>query len=141
MKPEGSLPRMTTTPLLMIALLLAGLASLSGCMVTNKVLDLRQQREMRTKEATNFWSLSAVRSAHVIAGGEVFACVQFRDSPSDAPQDYTINLSQTSRIGKTYADFMPAGYGRTESSHESEAQADMAWYLYPLLEAKKGCGD
>ena len=94
MKPEGSLPRMTTTPLLMIALLLAGLASLSGCMVTNKVLDLRQQREMRTKEATNFWSLSAVRSAHVIAGSEVFACVEFRDSPSDVPQAFTVTVSK-----------------------------------------------
>lgn len=141
MKPEGSLPRMTTTPLLMIALLLAGLASLSGCMVTNKVLDLRQQREMRTKEATNFWSLSAVRSAHVIAGSEVFACVEFRDSPSDVPQAFTVTLSQISQIGRTYADFMPAGHSRTESPRGTEAQADMTWYLYPLLEAHKGCAN
>jgi len=141
MKPESRQTRVTTMSLLMMVLLLTGSVCFSGCIFTPKVLDLRKEREMRTKEATNFWSLSAVRSAHVIAGGEVFACVQFRDSPSDAPQDYTINLSQTSRIGKTYADFMPAGYGRTESSHETEAQADMAWYLYPLLEAQKGCGD
>jgi hypothetical protein len=121
-------------------LVLAGLVSLSGCMVTNKVLDLRKERETRVKEATNFWSLSAVRSAHAMPGGEVFACADFRDSPADAPQAYTIDLSQASRIGKTFADFMPAGYRRAESPRETEAQTDIVWYLYPLQEAQKGCG-
>jgi hypothetical protein len=139
MKPEGRLMRMTTTTLLAIGLLLSGLASLSGCMVTSKVLELRKEREMRVKEATNFWSLSAVRSAHVLAGNEVFACVEFRDSPSDAPEAFTVNLSQISQIGKTYADFMPAGYSRTESPRGADAQAAMTWYLYPLLNARKGC--
>jgi hypothetical protein len=139
MKLEGRLLRMTTVRLLMIAILLAGLVSLSGC-ITNKVLDLRKKHETRTKEATNFWSLSAVHSAHVVAGGEAFAYVEFRDSPAAAPQAYTINLSQTSRIGKTYADFMPADFSRTESPRRTEAQADLVWYLYPLLEAQKGCG-
>lgn len=134
MKPDGPLLRMTT-----VGLLLAGIVSLSGCMVTNKVLDLRKERETRVKEATNFWSLSAVRSAHVMPGGEVFACAEFRDSPADAPQAYTIDLSQVPRIGKTYADFMPAGYNRTESPRRADAQTDMAWYLYPLQEAHKGC--
>jgi hypothetical protein len=108
-------------------------------MVTNKVLDLRKEHEARIKEATNFWSLSAVRSAHAMPGGEVFACAEFRDSLADTPQAYTIDLSQASRIGKTYADFMPAGYRRTERPVETEAQADMTWYLYPLPEAQKGC--
>jgi hypothetical protein len=121
-----------------IAILLAGFVSLSGC-ITNKVLDLRKKHEMQTKEATNFWSLSAVRSAHVMPSGEVFACTEFRDSPVDEPQAYTINLSQTSRIGKTYTDFMPAAYGRTEGPRSAKVQADMTWYLYPLLEARKGC--
>ena len=94
---------------------------------------------MRVKETTNFWSLSAVRSAHVTAGSEVFACVEFRDSPSDAPQAFTINLSQISQTGKTYADFMPAGFSRTESPRKTGAPADMTWYLYPLLDARKGC--
>jgi hypothetical protein len=139
MQLEGRLLRMTTMRCFMIAILLAGLVSLSGC-ITNKVLDLRKKHETRTKEATNFWSLSSVRSAHIMPGGEVFACAEFRDSPSDEPQAYTINLSQTSRIGKTYADLMPAAYSRTESPRGPEPQADMAWYLYPLLEAQKGCG-
>ena len=139
MKPEGRVTRMVILRFFMITIVLAGVASLSGC-ITSKVLDLRKKHETQTKEATNFWSLSAVRSAHVIAGSEVFACVEFRDSPSDAPQSYTINLSQTSRLGRTYADFMPAGYSRTESPRETGTQADMAWYLYPLLEARKGCG-
>ena len=138
MKPEGRLVRMTTMRFFMTAILLAGLVSLCGC-ITNKVLDLRKERETRVKEATNFWSLSAVRSAHAMPGGEVFACAEFRDSPADAPQAYTIDLSQASRIGKTYADFMPAGSSRTESSRETGAQADMTWYLYPLLDARKGC--
>jgi hypothetical protein len=139
MKPEGRLTRTTTMRLLMMVLFLAGSACLSGCMVTNKVLDLRKEREMRIKEATNFWSLSAVRSAHTISGGEVFACVELRDSPSDAPLAYTINLSQISRMGRTYTDFMPAGYSRAESPRGAGTQADMTWYLYPLLEARKGC--
>jgi hypothetical protein len=139
MKLEGRLLRMTTMRFFMIAILLAGLVSLSGC-ITSKVLDLRKKHETQTKEATNFWSLSSVRSAHTMPGGEVFACAEFRDSPSDQPQAYTINLSQTSRIGKTYADLMPAAYSRTESPRGSEPQADMVWYLYPLLEAQKGCG-
>jgi hypothetical protein len=124
----------------MMLLMLAGLVSLSGCMVTHKVLDLRKERETRVKEATNFWSLAAVRSAHAMPGGEVFACAEFRDSPADTPQAYTIDLSQASRIGKTFADFMPAGYRRAESPRETEAQTDIVWYLYPLQEAQKGCG-
>jgi len=140
MKLEDRLLRMTTVRLLMMAILLPGFASLSGC-ITNKVLDLRREREGRTKEATNFWSLFAVHSAHVVAGGEAFACVEFRDSPAAAPQAYTINLSQTSRIGRTYADLMPAGRSRTESARENEAQAGLTWRLYPLQEAHKGCGN
>lgn len=136
MKPANRVLRMAT-----MALLLAGLVGLSGCMVTNKVLDLRKEREIRVKEATNFWSLAAVRSAHVMPGGEVFACAEFRDSPADEPQAYTINLSQTSRIGKTYADFMPAAYSRSERPRAAEEPADPAWYLYPLPEAQKGCGN
>jgi hypothetical protein len=108
-------------------------------MVTHKVLELRKEREMRVKQATNFWSLSAVRSAHVLAGSEVFACVEFRDSPSDAPEAFTINLSQISQIGKTYADFIPAGYSRTESPRGTDVQAAMTMYLYPLMDARKGC--
>ncbi|MGE5256161.1 MAG: hypothetical protein ACM3KE_05785 [Hyphomicrobiales bacterium] len=141
MKPERRLMRMTTLGPLMLVFLLAGSACFSGCMVTNKVLDLRKEREMRVKEATNFWSLSAVRSAHVTAGSEVFACVEFRDSPSDAAEAFTVSLSRISQIGKTYADFMPASYSRTEPPRETGAQAAMTWYLYPLLEARKGCGD
>jgi hypothetical protein len=139
MKLESRRLRTETIRLPMIVLLLAGLVSLSGCVVTNKVLDLRKERETRVKEATNFWSLSAVRSAHIMAGSEIFACTDFRDFPADAPQAYTINLSQASRIGKTYADFMPAGYSRTESPRGTEEQPDVAWYLYPLQEAQKGC--
>ena len=140
MKLEDRLLRMTTVRLLMMAILLPGFASLSGC-ITNKVLDLRREREGRTKEATNFWSLFAVHSAHVVAGGEAFACVEFRDSPAAAPQAYTINLSQTSRIGRAFADFMPAGYGSTESPRGTEVQTDLVWRLYPLQEAQKGCSN
>ena len=140
MKLESRRLRTETIRLPMIVLLLAGLVSLSGCIVTNKILDLRKARETRIKEATNFWSLSAVRSAHAMPGGEVFACAEFRDSPADAPQTFTIDLSQASRIGKTYADFMPAGYRRTESPRGTGAQTDIVWYLYPLQEAQKGCG-
>jgi hypothetical protein len=117
---------------LVIVLLLVALPGLSGC-VTKKVLELRQEREARTKEKINFWSLSAVTSAQVVSGTEVFACVEFRDSPSDAPQPFTINLSQAQRIGKTYGDFMPHGYGRTGPAE------DPVWYLYPLQDALKGC--
>lgn len=140
MKPEGRRMGTETMRLPMILLMLTGLVCLSGCMVTNKVLDLRKERETRVKEATNFWSLSAVRSAHAMPSGEVFACAEFRDSPADAPQAYTIDLSQASRIGKTFSDFMPAGYSRTESPRGTEAQTDLVWYLYPLKEAQKGCG-
>jgi len=140
MKSESRLLRTKTMRLPMMLLMLAGLVSLSGCMVTHKVLDLRKERETRVKEATNFWSLAAVRSAHAMPGGEVFACAEFRDSPADTPQAYTIDLSQASRIGKTYADFMPAGYGRAESPRGTEAQTDLVLYLYPLQEAQKGCG-
>jgi hypothetical protein len=139
MKPESRLMRTKTMRFPMMVLILAGLVSLSGCIVTNKVLDLRKARETRVREATNFWSLSAVRSAHAMPGGEVFACAEFRDSPADTPQAYTIELSQASRIGRTYADFMPAGYNRTESPREAEAPTDIVWYLYPLKEAQKGC--
>lgn len=140
MKPENRLMRTKTMRLPMMVLLLAGFVSLSGCIVTHKVLDLRKERETRIKEATNFWSLSAVRSAHIIAGSDVFACTEFRDSPADAPQAYTINLSQASRIGKTFADVMPVGYRRTKSPRGAEEQPDVVWYLYPLQEAQKGCG-
>lgn len=138
MKTENHLLNMATKRFFMIAGLLVGLANLSGC-ITNKVLDLRKEHETRVKEATNFWSLSAVRSAHTVPNGEVFVCVEFRDSPSDEPQAYTINLMQTSRIGRTFADLMPAIYGRTEGPQSPEAQTDMVWYLYPLPEAQKGC--
>lgn len=139
MKPEGRLTRTTTMRLLMMVLFLAGSACLLGCMVTNKVLDLRKEHETRIKQATNFWSLSAVRSAHILSGSEVFACVEFRDSPSDTPQAFTVNLSQISQIGKTYADIIPAGYSRAESPRGTEPKADMTWYLYPLPEARQGC--
>jgi hypothetical protein len=108
-------------------------------MVTNKVLDLRKERELRTKEVINFWSLAAARSAHIMPEGEVFACVEFRDSPAAEPQAYTINLSGTPRIGKTSADFMPAGSIRAEQPPTAGEQADLVWYLYPLPEAQKGC--
>ena len=134
MKPANHVLRTAAT-----ALFLAWLVGLSGCVVTNKVLDLRKERETRTKEAINFWSLAAVRSAHVMPGGEVFACAEFRDSPADEPQAYTINLSQTSRIGKTFADFMPIDDRRTESPRQTEARPEMVRYLYPLQEAQKGC--
>lgn len=138
MKNEKRLLNVTTSRFFMIAVLLVGLVSLSGC-ITSKVLDLRKKHETQTKEATNFWSLSAVRSAHTVPGGEVFVCVEFRDSLSDEPQAHTINLTQTSRIGKTFADLVSATYSRTEGPRSTEAQTDMVWYLYPLPEAQKGC--
>lgn len=138
MKTESRLLKKTTRHTLVAAVFLFCISILSGC-ITHKVLDLRKERETRVKEAVNFWSLAAVRSAHVVAGGNAFACVEFRDSPGDAPQAYTINLSQADRIGRTFADLMPAGYGRSEGAHGSEAQVDLAWRLYPLLEAQKGC--
>lgn len=101
MKTESRLLKKTTRHTLMAAVFLFCFSSLSGC-ITHKVLDLRQERETRVKEAVNFWSLAAVRSAHVVAGSEALACVEFRDSPADAPQAYTINLSQGSRIGRTF---------------------------------------
>jgi hypothetical protein len=139
MKPESQILTSTTKRVLTTAFILMAFLSLSGC-ITSKVLELRQARETRVKEATNFWSLTAVRSAHKMPGGEVFACIELRDSPSDEPQVYKINLSQSSRIGKTYAELMPVSYGRTEGPRSTEAQNDMAWYLYPLPEAQKGCG-
>jgi hypothetical protein len=123
----------------MAAVFLFGFSSLSGC-ITNKVLDLRRERETRVKEAVNFWSLAAVRSAHVVADGEVFACVEFRDSLGKATETYTINISQAPRLGRTYADFMPAGSGWAEGEHGSGSAADLDWRLYPLQEAQKGCG-
>jgi hypothetical protein len=139
MKPESRPLRKAIQRILMIAVLLFGFLSLSGC-ITNKVLDLRRARETRVKEATNFWSLAAVRSGYVVASSDAFACVEFRDSPADAPKAFTINLSQASRIGKTFADFMPVGYSRAEQTHGSKGQADMSWHLYPLQDAQKGCG-
>ena len=121
------------------AVILMGFLSLSGC-VTNKILQLRQARESRVKEAANFWSLDAARSGYVAAGGEAFACVEFRDSPTAAPQPYTINLSQASRIGKIFGDFAPADDAGAESDHGSPAPSGPVWYLYPLQEAQKGCG-
>jgi len=106
--------------------------TLSGC-VTKYVLERRQEREARVKEKTNFWSLSAVTSAQIVSGTEVFACVELRDSPSDTPEAFTINLSQTQHIGRTFSHFMPAGY---VPSGPAEGPA---WYLYPLREALKGC--
>lgn len=130
MKPESRLLRKTTRHTLMAAVFLFCFSSLSGC-ITHKVLDLRQERETRVKEAVNFWSLAAVRSAHVVAGSDAFACVEFRDSPADAPQAYTINLSQASRIGRTFPEVMPSDYGRT----------GLAWHFYPLQGAQTGCGN
>jgi hypothetical protein len=127
-----------TTRVFTTAVILMGFLSLSGC-ITGKVLDLRQKRETRVKEATNFWSLAAVRSAQVVAGGDAFACVEFRDAPGDTPQAYTINLSQTPRLGRTYADFMPAGSSRNEGEQRSGSPAEPDWRLYPLQEAQKGC--
>jgi hypothetical protein len=106
--------------------------TLSGC-VTKYVLERRQERDARVKEKTNFWSLSAVTSAQIVSGTEVFACVEFRDSPSDAPEAFTINLSQAQRIGRTFSHFMPAGYVPSGPAEEP------VWYLYPLREALRGC--
>ena len=106
--------------------------TLSGC-VTKYVLERRQEREARVREKTNFWSLSAVTSVQVVSGTEVFACVELRDSPSDAPEAFTINLSQAQRIGRTFSHFMPAGYVPSGPAEEP------VWYLYPLQEALKGC--
>lgn len=138
MKPERRLRMTKIKGFLTAAVFLFGVLSLSGC-VTNKVLELRRDRETRINAATNFWTLAAVRSGYIVAGNDVSACVEFRDSPADAPQAFTINLSQASRIGRTFAGFMPAGYDRIESPHGTEAQADLVWHLYPLQEAQKGC--
>ena len=120
-------------PFVVLLVLLSYLTmTLSGC-VTKYVLDRRQEREARVKEKTNFWSLSAVTSAQIVSGTEVFACVEFRDSPSDTPEAFTINLSQAQRIGRTFSHFMPAGYV------PSGPAEDPVWYLYPLQEALKGC--
>ena len=105
-------------PIVVLLVLLSYVTmTLSGC-VTKYVLERRQEHEARVKEKTNFWSLSAVTSAQIVSGREVFACVEFRDSPSDTPEAFTINLSQAQRIGRTFRHFMPAGYvpsGPTES--------------------------
>jgi hypothetical protein len=119
-------------PMVVFLVLLSYLTmTLSGC-VTKYVLERRQEREARIREKTNFWSLSAVTSAQVVSGTEVFACVEFRDSPSDAPQVFTINLSQAHRIGRTFSHFMPAGHVPSGPAEEP------VWYLYPLQEALKG---
>jgi hypothetical protein len=128
MKPDSRPVKTTVKQIFIAAVFLFCFSSLSGC-ITNKVLNLRRDRETRVKETTNFWSLAAVRSAHVIAGSDAFACVEFRDSPGDAPQAYTINLSQAARIGRTVPEFTPAGYGG----------AGLTWQFYPLQEARKGC--
>jgi hypothetical protein len=120
-------------PIVVFLVLLSYLVTtLSGC-VTKYVLERRQEREARVKEKTNFWSLSTVTSAQIVSGTEVFACVEFRDSPSDTPEAFTINLSQVPRIGRTFSHFMPAGYV------PSGPAEDPVWYLYPLQEALKGC--
>jgi hypothetical protein len=120
-------------PIVVLLVLLSyATMTLSGC-VTKYVLERRQERETRVKEKTNFWSLSAVTSAQLVSGTEVFACVEFRDSPFDSPQAFTINLSQAQRIGKTFSHFMPAGYVPSGSAEEP------VWYLYPLQDALKGC--
>jgi hypothetical protein len=138
MKPESRQPTNIAKRVFATAAVVLGILSLSGC-ITSKVLELRQARETRVKEATNFWSLAAVRSGYVVSGGDAFACVEFRDSPGDTPQAYTINLSQASRLGRTFADFMPVNHGQTEATHESEASAEVVWRLYPLQEAQMGC--
>jgi hypothetical protein len=138
MKPESRQPTNIAKRVFAITAVVLGILSLSGC-ITSKVLEMRQARETRVQEATNFWSLAAVRSGYVVSGGDAFACVEFRDSPGDTPQAYTINLSQASRIGRTFADFMTASHGQTEAAHESEASAEVVWRLYPLQEAQKGC--
>ena len=140
MKTEGRLLMAKTKVFLTAAFLLCGVLSLSGC-ITSKVIELRQARESRVKEAANFWSLDAARSGYVAAGGEVVACVEFRDSPANAPQPYTINLSQASQIGKIFGDFAPADDARAEPDHGSPAPSGPVWYLYPLQEAQKGCGN
>lgn len=120
-------------PIVVLLVLLSYVTmTLSGC-VTQKVLELRQARDARIKEKTNFWSLSAVTSAQIVSGTEVFACVELRDSPSDTPEAFTINLSQAQRIGRTFRHFMPAGYVTGGPAEEP------VWYLYPLQEALKGC--
>ena len=120
-------------PIVVLLVLLSYVTmTLSGC-VTKYVLERRQEREARVKEKTNFWSLSAVTSAQIVSGTEVFACVELRDSPSDTPEAFTINLSQAQRIGRTFRHFMPAGYVPSGPAEEP------VWYLYPLQEALKGC--
>jgi hypothetical protein len=120
-------------PIVVLLVLLSYVTmTLSGC-VTKYVLERRQEREARVKEKTNFWSMSAVTSAQVVSGTEVFACVELRDSPSDTPEAFTINLSQVQRIGRTFSHFMPAGYVPSGPAEEP------VWYLYPLQEALKGC--
>lgn len=138
MKPGSRRPPKIMKRVFAAAVVLLGISSLSGC-ITSKVLELRQKRETQVKEATNFWSLAAVRSAQVVAGGDAFACVEFRDSPGDTPQAYTINLSQAPRLGRAYADFMPSGSSRNEEKQRSGSSSDLSWCLYPLLEAQKGC--
>jgi hypothetical protein len=124
----------------MTAILLVGFLGLSGCL-TNKVLDLRKERETRIKENTSLWSLSAVRSAQFTPNGETFACVDFRGSPTAAPQTYTINLTNASKIGRPYQDFRSAGLDWSKTADGSEKPADLVWLLYPLQEAQKGCVD
>lgn len=140
MKPIDRRLRIAPMRFSMTAILLVGFLGLSGC-VTNKVLDLRKERETRVKETTSFWSLSAVRSAHFTPDGEMFACVDFRDSPTAAPQTYTINLTNASKIGRPYQGFRSAGFDWSKTADGSEKPADLVWHLYPLQEAHKGCVD
>lgn len=128
MKTESRLLAKTIQRTLIAAVFLFGFSSLSGC-ITKQVLAHRRERETRVQEAANFWSLAAVRSAQIAAGGDAFACVEFRDSPGDAPQAYTINLSQADRLGRTFPELMHSGYG----------PAGLSWRFYPLKEAQKGC--
>jgi hypothetical protein len=138
MKPEKRQPTNIAKRIFAAAVVLLGISILSGC-ITTKVLELGHAREKRIKEASNFWSLAAVRSGYVDSSGDVFACVEFRDSPGEAPQAFTINLSQASRLGRSFADFMPVSHGQTEAAHQPEASAEVAWRLYPLQEAQRGC--
>jgi hypothetical protein len=140
MKAERRPLMAMTKSLLTTAAFFLGVLSLSGC-VTNKVLDLRRDRETRVKEAAKFWPLAAVRSAQFTPDGETFACVDFRDSPTAAPQTYTIDLTRASKIGRPYQDLRSAGADWSKTADGPEKPADLIWHLYPLQEAQKGCVD
>ncbi len=138
MKPASCPLTNITKRVFTTAVILMAFLSLSGC-ITNKVLQLRQARESRIKAATNIWSLAAVRPGYIVTGGDAFACVEFRDSPGDVAQIYTINLSRTSLIGRTFLQKIPPASDRTETEIASAAPHSPIWYFYPLLEAQKGC--